>query len=123
MARLVLPAGAKPEDNSWIERDGKPISWAQVAQENNVEIADDQWLADNGVVRDQSYGIREETPPPPVEQTTDDGRTLNDLAAQLDAVTAKLEAKAVFTKQDTSDIGSVKAADIEVAAAQAEVDG
>ncbi len=122
MARLVLPAGAKAEDLSWIERNGKPITWAQVARENGVEIADDQWLADNGVTRDGSYGIRPETPPAPVEQTTEDGRTLRDLAAQLDAVTAKLEARAVFTKQDTTDIGAVKAAEFDLTASEA-IDG
>ena len=44
MSRLVIPAGQTVDDTSWIVRDGKALSWADVAADNRVAVADAEWL-------------------------------------------------------------------------------
>ena len=114
MPRLVLPAGASPSDPSWIERLDDPtnlngpkhfLTWAQVAAENKVEVADAQWLTDNRVVQDGSYGVHQEAAPlpVPVDPASDPVQVL---AARFELAIAKLEGKGVLSKADSDEIGA-----------------
>lgn len=102
MPRMVLPAGAVESDLSWIERGGMPLTWAQVARENGVEIADDAWLAANNVATGEGYGIVPEAlpiPDPIPEQPSNTAAA----ADALDALAAQASASAL---SDVRDLGT-----------------
>ena len=107
MSCLVIPAGQTVDDTSWIVRDGKALSWADVAADNRVAVADAEWLAENGIDPSGGYGIFEEGRPFTVVGPP--GLSLGDAFARIAAIAVRLEAKGVFVKQDTADIGAVKA--------------
>ncbi len=95
---LVIPAGASASDASWIERDGKAWTWAEVAADNGCdrcEPLDGAWCTDRAV---DGLGIREDAPPPepapdpePQEPAADPVQDkLDTLEEKLNAILAKL---------------------------------
>ena len=100
-SRLVIPAGALPDDLSWIEREDKPLTWAEVAAENSTEVADDAWLKANGVDPADGVGIREETPPvpePPIAIDTPEP-SASALEVKVDALTEQVAALVAALKK------------------------
>ena len=92
-AVLVIPAGDTADSLSWIERDGKPWTWAEVAADNGCdrcEPLDGAWCAERAV---DGLGIREDAPLlDPVDEPTPDPvpSELDDIRSTLALILSKL---------------------------------
>lgn len=66
---LLIPQGATPGSQSWIVRDGKALTWQQVADDgkaDRIEIGGGAWANAHGFPPDV-YGFVSEASLPPVE--------------------------------------------------------
>lgn len=88
---LVIPAGASTSDASWIERDGKAWTWAEVAADNGCdrcEPLDGAWCTDRAI---DGLGIRDDAPvPEPVDEPPPASSELDDIKATLALILSKL---------------------------------
>lgn len=103
MARvLLIPAGASPADQSWILRDGQPLTWQQVADANacdRIEVSGEPWAQAREL---DGYGIVADVPLPEPPAPPDPSYVAPELAQQLLALIDSSAAQTIADLRDAA---------------------